>query len=584
MKKLSLLLIVLMTCLMQVDAQDFVSTEPQKKNVLIEEFTGRGCPNCPDGHIIANAIHNSYPDRVCLVSVHSQSGQSPQSYPNLNTSLSATIFSAFDGSSIPTAVINRSTAEKQGRTSWSALAGEELTKDAIVNVDGVVMIDEATRMATIIVEAYYTGDSESSTNYLTIYMVQDNILGFQSNASNNPSQVIDGTYSHMHVLRSVVTPTWGDEITTTTAGTLVKETYSYEIPSTIGSPNGVDVNLDDVNFVAFVSEKYQGTPTRPVLNVKTLKKVQGTYGNIAPVFIDAKQTSKMSCSSDNSFFAKVLNVGATTLESFKIDIKLDGEKVDEYIWEGSLEQYESASIDFNIDVAVGNHELTLDIVEANEQAVNESVTIDAVSKSWTTVETEQDEMTLTIDVTQDKYGTQITWEIVDSDMNVIAEGGPYENLAGSSSTKLHRVNVDVPSDECLRFIIRDSQGNGICCNYGDGSYKIKGNNTVLVDGDGAFGAEASHDLSIVKTIGVDEHNSNESYQIFPNPTKNVINIEGNDMAQIIIYNSLGQIMKSVECDAEKVTVDVNNFDEGIYFVNIINKDGVVSVNKVSVIR
>ena len=584
MKKLSLLLIVLMTCLMQVDAQDFVSTEPQKKNVLIEEFTGRGCPNCPDGHIIANAIHNSYPDRVCLVSVHSQSGQSPQSYPNLNTPLSATIFSAFDGSSIPTAVINRSTAEKQGRTSWSALAGEELTKDAIVNVDGVVMIDEATRMATIIVEAYYTGDSESSTNYLTIYMVQDNILGFQSNASNNPSQVIDGTYSHMHVLRSVVTPTWGDEITTTTAGTLVKETYSYEIPSTIGSPNGVDVNLDDVNFVAFVSEKYQGTPTRPVLNVKTLKKVQGTYGNIAPVFIDAKQTSKMSCSSDNSFFAKVLNAGVTTLESFKIDIKLDGEKVDEYVWEGSLEQYESASIDFNIDVAVGNHELTLDIVEANEQAVNESVTIDAVSKSWTTVETEQDEMTLTIDVTQDKYGTQITWEIVDSDMNVIAEGGPYDNLAGSSSTKLHRVNVDVPSDECLRFIIRDSQGNGICCNYGDGSYKIKGNNTVLVDGDGAFGAEASHDLSIVKTIGVDEHNSNESYQIFPNPTKNVINIEGNDMAQIIIYNSLGQIMKSVECDAEKVTVDVNNFDEGIYFVNIINKDGGVSVNKVSVIR
>lgn len=584
MKKLSVLLVVLMTCLMQVDAQDFVSTEPQKKNVLIEEFTGRGCPNCPDGHIIANAIHNSYPDRVCLVSVHSQSGQSPQSYPNLNTPLSATIFSAFDGSSIPTAVINRSTAEKQGRTSWSALAGEELTKDAIVNVDGVVMIDEATRMATIIVEAYYTGDSESSTNYLTIYMVQDNILGFQSNASNNPSQVIDGTYSHMHVLRSVVTPTWGDEITTTTAGTLVKETYSYEIPSTIGSPNGVDVNLDDVNFVAFVSEKYQGTPTRPVLNVKTLKKVQGTYGNIAPVFIDAKQTSKMSCSSDNSFFAKVLNAGVTTLESFKIDIKLDGEKVDEYVWEGSLEQYESASIDFNIDVAVGNHELTLDIVEANEQGVNESVTIDAVSKSWTTVETEQDEMTLTIDVTQDKYGTQITWEIVDSDMNVIAEGGPYDNLAGSSSTKLHRVNVDVPSDECLRFIIRDSQGNGICCNYGDGSYKIKGNNTVLVDGDGAFGAEASHDLSIVKTIGVDEHNSKESYQIFPNPTKNVINIEGNDMAQIIIYNSLGQIMKSVECDAEKVTVDVNNFDEGIYFVNIINKDGGVSVNKVSVIR
>lgn len=582
MKKLSLLLIVLMTCLMQVDAQDFVSTEPQKKNVLIEEFTGRGCPNCPDGHIIANAIHNSYPDRVSLVSIHSQSNLSPASYPNLNTPISSTISSAFEGTSIPLAVINRSTAEKQSRTAWSALAGEELLKDAVVNVGGIVLIDETTRTAEIIVEAYYTGDSVLPTNYLNIYMLQDSILGYQSNASNNPSQIVNGTYCHMHVLRSVVTPTWGDEISATN-GPLVRKVYTYQIEETIGSPNPVDVDLDNINFVAFVTEKYEGTPTRPVLNVSQLVKVKGTFGDVAPVILDAKQTTKISCSNDNSFQVKVLNAGSTTIESFKANIKLNGEVVDVITWEGSLAQYGSALVDFNVELPVGEHEVTLEIVEANSVSVNESVTIEAESKSWMVVETEQDEMTLTIDVTQDKYGSQITWEIVDSDMNVIAEGGPYDNLVGSSPTKLHRVNVDVPSGECIRFIIRDSQGNGICCNYGEGSYKIKGNNTVLIEGDGAFGAEAYHNLSIVKTIGVGE-NENKSYNIYPNPVKNTLNIKGENMSQIIIFNSLGQMIKSVSCDSDNMTIDVNMLKDGVYFVNIIDNNGKISTNKVSVIR
>lgn len=571
-----------MACLMQVNAQDFVSTETQNKSVLIEEFTGRNCQYCPDGQLIANSIHAAYPDRAFVVAIHAGALSPFLSYPNLNTTIGDALDAAFEGDSRPSAVINRSTADKQARTAWSALAGEELVDTAIVNVGGVAIIDEATRTATIIVEAYYTGDSESSTNYLNVYMVQDSILGYQNGADNNPDQIVNGTYCHMHVLRSAVTPTWGEAISTTD-GPLVRKVYTYQIDETVGSPNPVEVDLDNVNFIAFVTEQYQGTPTRPVLNVNELTKIKGSYGNVAPVLIDAKQTSKISCSTDNAFYAKVLNVGSTTLESFKVDIKVDGEKVDEYVWEGTLEQYSSASIEFDVNIAEGEHEVTLNIVEANSQSVNESVAIDAVSKSWLNVETEQDEMTLTIDVTQDKYGSQITWEIIDSDMNVVAEGGPYDNLTGSTPTKLHRVNVDVPTGECLRFIIRDSQGNGICCNYGDGSYKIKGNNTVLVDGDGAFGSEASHDLSIVKTTGVGE-NVKQSYNIYPNPVKNTLNVKGEGMSQIMVYNSLGQIVKSVECDAEKVTVDVNNFDEGIYFVNIINKDGGVSVNKVSVIR
>ena len=34
-------------------AQTFVSTTPENKNVILEEFTGISCGFCPDGHLIA---------------------------------------------------------------------------------------------------------------------------------------------------------------------------------------------------------------------------------------------------------------------------------------------------------------------------------------------------------------------------------------------------------------------------------------------------------------------------------------------------------------------------------------------------
>ena len=84
MKKISFLAGALLACFMQVNAQEFVSTAPANRNVIIEEFTGRNCGYCPDGHKIANQICHDNPGRVWAVNVHAGSF-SPTSFPNLNT-------------------------------------------------------------------------------------------------------------------------------------------------------------------------------------------------------------------------------------------------------------------------------------------------------------------------------------------------------------------------------------------------------------------------------------------------------------------------------------------------------------------
>ena len=47
-----------------------VSTEPQKKSVLLEKYTGVGCGNCPDGARVASVIKDVAGDRFWILSIH----------------------------------------------------------------------------------------------------------------------------------------------------------------------------------------------------------------------------------------------------------------------------------------------------------------------------------------------------------------------------------------------------------------------------------------------------------------------------------------------------------------------------------
>ena len=265
---------------------EFVSKEPQMRNVLIEELTGINCGTCPDGHAVANELIKNNPGRVWTVNVHSGI-YAPTSYPNFNTTASAAIYNAFTPGFVPAGIINRSTTTGDTHSYWTSYTNQQLNQNAECNIGGQIVINAESRIATATVEVYYTNNSTAENNYLTIMMLQDSIIGYQNGASYNPSQMIGDKYVHMHILRDVITPTWGEKIAPTTAGTLITKTYTYEIPEVIGSPNGVEVDLNNIHFIAVVSEKQDNSnsstydiPTRPILNVNQLPIAEGKDVNI----------------------------------------------------------------------------------------------------------------------------------------------------------------------------------------------------------------------------------------------------------------------------------------------------------------
>ena len=586
MKKISLLAGALLACFMQVNAQEFVSTEPQNKGVLLEEFTGRTCGYCPDGHKVANQIAATHPGKFWSVNIHTEGYFSPTSYPNLNTTMSETYRAAFGATGFPCGVVNRSTPSAIGRGEWTGKANQEFNQAAVCNVAGQVVINDATRIAKINVEVYYTGNSAEATNYLTVFMLQDSIWGSQSGGQSNPDQYVNGNYCHMHIFRDVVTPAWGEQITTTSAGTLISKEYMYEIPESIGNPNGVEVDLDNISFLAFVTEKQQGAATRPVLNVNELTVVHGTEEAIYPFISGVTSASGISCSETRTFNIGVTNGGLEELTSLKFEAYVDGELAKEQTWEGSIASYAGTNVEMELEVSGGTHTVEVKIVEANGTAFEFTKSANVTFDEWAEVIIEGESEEFTIDIMQDKYGNQITWELLASDLSVLASGGPYTMLVGgSSATQLHQEKVTVAKGECVKFVIKDAVGNGMCCQYGEGYYQIKDSKgNLLVDGDGDFGSEASVLLSVTDGVSVNETLTTETYNIFPNPVKDVLTVKGENMKQVVIYNSVGQMVETINAESDEVRVNVSAYNNGMYFINVIDNNGAMTTSKVSVLH
>ena len=172
MNKFTFALISLLALSFTVKAQQYVSTEPANRNVIIEEFTGRGCGYCPDGHRVANQIMAANPGRVWAINIHA-GGYAQTSYPNMITNDGNTIHGGFSISGYPTGVVNRTTANGIDRNQWTGQANTQMSQASECNVAGIARVNPATRVATITVEVYYTGNSSVSENFLTVAMLQD---------------------------------------------------------------------------------------------------------------------------------------------------------------------------------------------------------------------------------------------------------------------------------------------------------------------------------------------------------------------------------------------------------------------------
>ena len=81
------------------------------------------------------------------------------------------------------------------------------------------------------------------------------------------------------------------------------------------------------------------------------------------------------------------------------------------------------------------------------------------------------------------------------------------------------------------------------------------------------------------TLSTDKNVLANSFYIYPNPAKSIVNIESEasvNLKSVALYSILGQ---EVYRSANTKTIDIANFSKGLYLLKIESNDGAVATKK-----
>ena len=198
----------LMAC-SNIDEDDrFIEVEPVEvaKRVLIEDFTGQRCVNCPNASEMIESLQEQYgAENVIAVGIHSgpfSKTVTHQPFP-LWTETGDYYFNSWGIDAQPTGVIDRKTVSSTYQ-SWGTIVRDALQASAPLTLDATTSYDEATRTVTINVNAKGVLDV---TGKLQLWLTEDNITNIQY----MPDGSVNTQYVHNHVFRTAVNGQDGED-------------------------------------------------------------------------------------------------------------------------------------------------------------------------------------------------------------------------------------------------------------------------------------------------------------------------------------------------------------------------------------
>jgi hypothetical protein len=200
---------------------------PQDSTVLIEDFTGVRCPNCPDAQTEAKNLMANNPERVNVITIHPSNllnslttpfskelrGDKVTSYYDFRTQAGAEIFRLIGVSnSLPIGSINRrlfsgETNRVIDYQKWAANVNSELLKTTPVNIDLNCYFTPKDSIAIDLTLTFTEVVTDS--NYFSVAVVENKLKDVQER-NTGTSVIYDTAYTHEHILRAVVTDFYGD--------------------------------------------------------------------------------------------------------------------------------------------------------------------------------------------------------------------------------------------------------------------------------------------------------------------------------------------------------------------------------------
>lgn len=260
------------------------------------------------------------------------------------------------------------------------------------------------------------------------------------------------------------------------------------------------------------------------------------------------------------------NFGENTLTSAVIGYSINGGPEQTVIWSGNLDQYENTTLALPALAAEdGTTTVEAYVVSINGQQ-DENGFNDAVEVEFTAFAGET--FNFTFELVLDDYGSETTWEIRRLG-NVVYSGGPYED--GLDGTV-----ITIPlclEAGCYILQVDDSWGDGMCCDFGEGSFTVFDPQGDVIYTGGEFN---DSDLEQFCTTEMSVDATDRAHRsVHPNPASDRLTFTGLPEGAIIEpFDLLGRsLAPSITAPAALHVLDVASLPRGWVVFRITTPSG-----------
>ncbi|GAA4463428.1 hypothetical protein GCM10023093_11850 [Nemorincola caseinilytica] len=231
----------------EVKDTTYVSTVPpaQPRNVLVEEYTGASCTNCPAAHEVLKEYQKQHPGRINVIGLYIKGPIQtvPPTAPHAAkydfrhddaTSIAQNIYGGV--SMLPSAGIDRLPVNKSiklDRSTWGGAIENGLAMPDSINLALESTFDNASGIATIVATISYPMTITFAHN-LNLVLVQDSIVDVQEYPTTDTVHPGgDEEYDFTNVLRTVITALPGGDaifpnIPAKEPGRVIVRVYKYD--------------------------------------------------------------------------------------------------------------------------------------------------------------------------------------------------------------------------------------------------------------------------------------------------------------------------------------------------------------------
>ena len=243
------------------------TTNSYMKKVLVEDFTGHLCPNCPDAARELDAIHDIYGDQIIGMAIHVSksfarpypASQAPSFQYDFRTNWGDELdgYYGISAMGLPRGMVNRigfPDNHKLGKDEWASTVALELKKE--INFKIYISSDDNSISITSEVQ-----NNISSEYNLVVCLTESNIINWQKDGQENVEN-----YIHNHVLRTVLMDEELSNSSNYVAGQQIETLINYDLAALeqynidystnntaeLGNGNAGDWNASNMSIIAYI--------------------------------------------------------------------------------------------------------------------------------------------------------------------------------------------------------------------------------------------------------------------------------------------------------------------------------------------